>query len=411
MGFFSRFENKMEDTFEGAAGKMSKAPISPVQIAKKAEKQMRREVMVGAGREYAPTLYTVLVNPDDDARLFGYYPTLAGEIETYLDAKAAQEGYIMDGAPLVRFVVDDGLKHGKLDVIAELVSAPIVSQLRNEELQRYGLLPNQSQHPAPYAQQPQGQPQGGYDDGNWDQGPNGYGAYENDNWDNNQNGYDEYADGEGYEGYAGYDGRDGYDAYADSINPEPEPAAPQRKPPLPYVPEEEIDRSIDYGEYTFNSEDFEDYREKAMNSSEFGEEIDYPQAYGQQSAPVADPQSQQPAQRQTPNTVTFTGGEGAAPNQHVVHARITDLTYQRSYDLAGTSVTIGRETYNDIVVQDINASRKHAELRLNHQGIWTITDLKSMNGTLVNGISVASHPLYPGDVITIGKTDFEFTVY
>ena len=36
MGFFSRFENKMEDTFEGAADKISNAPISPVQIEKKA---------------------------------------------------------------------------------------------------------------------------------------------------------------------------------------------------------------------------------------------------------------------------------------------------------------------------------------------------------------------------------------
>ena len=34
--------------------------------------------MVGAGKQYAPTLYTVLVNPQDDQRLFGYYPTLAG---------------------------------------------------------------------------------------------------------------------------------------------------------------------------------------------------------------------------------------------------------------------------------------------------------------------------------------------
>ncbi|MCQ5071838.1 FhaA domain-containing protein, partial [Adlercreutzia sp. DFI.6.23] len=41
---------------------MGAAPLSPVQIAKKAEKQMRREKMVGAGKQYAPTLYTVLVN-------------------------------------------------------------------------------------------------------------------------------------------------------------------------------------------------------------------------------------------------------------------------------------------------------------------------------------------------------------
>ena len=56
MGLLSKFEGKMEDTVEGAADRMGAAPLSPVQIAKKAEKQMRREKMVGAGKQYAPTL-------------------------------------------------------------------------------------------------------------------------------------------------------------------------------------------------------------------------------------------------------------------------------------------------------------------------------------------------------------------
>lgn len=139
MGLLSRFEGKMEDTVEGAADRMGAAPLSPVQIAKKAEKQMRREKMVGAGKQYAPTLYTVLVNADDDERLFGYYPTLAGETETYLAAKASEHGLIMDGQPLVRFIVDEELKHGKFEVIAEMVAAPLVAQLRQEEMERYGL--------------------------------------------------------------------------------------------------------------------------------------------------------------------------------------------------------------------------------------------------------------------------------
>ncbi len=359
MSIFSKFEGKMEDTFEGAAGNMSKAPISPVQIAKKAEKQMRRETMVGAGKQYAPTLYTVLVNPDDDSRLFGYYPTLAGETETYLSGKAAEEGLTMDGRPLVRFIVDEGLKHGKFDVIAEMVAAPIVEQLRSEELERYGIAPRRRQsQPIP---QGYGNPQPAQPQQPMQPALQGYG-YANDAWN----------DGYGYE----------------------QPVEAQRKPPLPYVPEEEIDRSIDYGEYTFNSEDFEDYRTKA-------ESQDIPQAYNDQQ-PIP--------QVQAANTVAFSGGEDTAPDHSIVQARLIDRTYQRPYDLAGTLVTMGRESGNDIVVQDINASRRHAELRMNTQGIWVVTDLSSMNGTLVNGVSVASHPLYPGDIITIGKTDFEFTL-
>ncbi|MCD8316531.1 MAG: DUF3662 and FHA domain-containing protein [Eggerthellaceae bacterium] len=176
----------MEDTVEGAASKMGNSPLSPVQIAKKAEKQMKREKMVGAGKQYAPTLYTVLVNPEDDKRLFGYYPTLAGETQTYLAAKAAEEGLIMDGEPLVRFIVDDELKKGKFEVIAEMVAAPLIEKLHQEEMERYGLAPQrptpqqrnnilygnaaqgQNQQYQPQRQQNAGQyrqPQGGYQQG------------------------------------------------------------------------------------------------------------------------------------------------------------------------------------------------------------------------------------------------------
>ena len=139
MGFFSKFENKVEDGIDGIGDSLGNFPINPVQISKKAEKMMRREKMVGAGKQYAPTLYTVLVNAMDDAKLFGYYPTLAGETETYLQAQSNNNGLFMDGAPLVRFIVDDSLKSGKFDVIAEVVAAPIIKQLRGEEMERYGI--------------------------------------------------------------------------------------------------------------------------------------------------------------------------------------------------------------------------------------------------------------------------------
>ena len=43
MGFFSKFERRVEDGFDDMGDKFFDSPISPVQIAKKAEKQMRRE--------------------------------------------------------------------------------------------------------------------------------------------------------------------------------------------------------------------------------------------------------------------------------------------------------------------------------------------------------------------------------
>ena len=412
MGFLSRFEGRMEDTFEGAADKMFDAPISPVQIAKKAEKQMRREKMVGAGKQYAPTLYTVLVNPDDDRRLMGYYPTLAGETETYLTAKASEQGLVMDGQPLVRFIVDEDLKHGKFDIIAEAVAAPIIAQLRAEEMHRYGLAaaPAPGGYGAPAQPYPAPRPQA--------PAPQQYGGY-------NQ-GYAAPAPAPApYGGYDQHDPQGQYDPAPMNVDAYGQPQQ------LPYVPEDEIDRSIDYGEYTFDSRDFDEQRD-SIQPLDRPEAVD-PFASGAAAAgagvaagavagagmgaatsqPYPAPQPQPQAQpRMAAETVVFAGGQQAAtpmPAQAAVRARLIDTTNNRAYDLASARLLIGRESKNDIAVHDVNASRTHAELRFEPQGVWTITDLGSTNGTLVNGREVATQPLSEGDRITIGMTNFMFT--
>jgi hypothetical protein len=131
----------MENAVDAAAGAVFSSSIEPAQIAKKAEKRMKSARLVGAGRQYAPTLYNVLVSQVDDQRLFGFYPTIAAEVETYLMAKGADAGLDFDGRPLVRFIVDAKLRKGRFDVIAENVAAPIVRQLRDEEMAYYGITP------------------------------------------------------------------------------------------------------------------------------------------------------------------------------------------------------------------------------------------------------------------------------
>lgn len=392
MGLFSRFEHKMEDAVEGAADKMASPPISPVQIAKKAAKQMRREAMVGAGKEYAPTLYTVLVNSDDDQRLFGYYPTLAGETETYLVSKAQEDGLSLDGTPLVRFVVDDSLRHGKFDVIAEAVASPIVEQLRQEEFERYGIAPHRTSMPAnrPHERRAAARGQAVR------AGASRAGAAAL---------HPDAPPAAAAAGTSAALGAGAYDAqairagYANSSFEFGERAqAPARKPPLPYVPEDQIDRSIDYGEYTFNSEDFEGYDERRRAQAGAG-------VGGEQQDADSAPQPR------ASHTVSFTAGNSTKlPDRHAVRARLVNTSYNRTYDLAGTRVAIGRATDNDIVVQDISASRNHAQMVFTPQGAWTITDLGSTNGTVVNGQRIAQHILRNGDQIVIGKTAFQFIV-
>jgi ABC transport system ATP-binding/permease protein len=72
------------------------------------------------------------------------------------------------------------------------------------------------------------------------------------------------------------------------------------------------------------------------------------------------------------------------------------------------SATIGRANDNDIVIQDVLASRHHAFLLQSPLGT-EIRDAHSVNGTFVNGVRVGSAVLGEGDVITIGNVDLVFT--
>jgi pSer/pThr/pTyr-binding forkhead associated (FHA) protein len=70
-------------------------------------------------------------------------------------------------------------------------------------------------------------------------------------------------------------------------------------------------------------------------------------------------------------------------------------------------MSIGRGGANDIVVRDLLASRRHAELVVGPVGV-EIVDLDSANGTFVNGRRVERAVLRLDDVVAIGHHLFRF---
>ena len=79
----------------------------------------------------------------------------------------------------------------------------------------------------------------------------------------------------------------------------------------------------------------------------------------------------------------------------------------RTVQLDHEVLTIGRLSDCEVVVADKGASRRHAQLR-SKDGVWTLTDLGSTNGTRLNGQTVQTRALEDGDRITIGTTVLEF---
>jgi adenylate cyclase len=79
-------------------------------------------------------------------------------------------------------------------------------------------------------------------------------------------------------------------------------------------------------------------------------------------------------------------------------------------DHESVAVSLGRDPTSQICLEDQSASRRHA--RIDFVGDhFKIVDLKSSNGTFVNGEKIEESILEDGDVITIGQTTFVFEAF
>ena len=76
--------------------------------------------------------------------------------------------------------------------------------------------------------------------------------------------------------------------------------------------------------------------------------------------------------------------------------------------LRARSYTIGRGVSCDVMLFDKEISRAHCEIRATDDGV-IISDLGSLNGTVVDGEKIKSKSLLGGEIIKLGLTSLEFT--
>ena len=79
------------------------------------------------------------------------------------------------------------------------------------------------------------------------------------------------------------------------------------------------------------------------------------------------------------------------------------LDGKRHIKLRQPIVTIGRHLDSDIILDDPSVSRQHVQLRWRYDR-FTLLDLGSKAGTLVNNKLISQHLLKNGDVIRLGHT-------
>jgi len=73
-------------------------------------------------------------------------------------------------------------------------------------------------------------------------------------------------------------------------------------------------------------------------------------------------------------------------------------------------IRIGRDVENEWQIDDLNVSRTHAEIVQNNSGSYEVVDLKSTNGTFLNGTRIKREVLRTGDIIAVGGFARRFTL-
>ena len=119
-----------------------------------------------------------------------------------------------------------------------------------------------------------------------------------------------------------------------------------------------------------------------------------------------------PAEAPSGRTMIYsTAGRVAEPLEERARARQDTalLIYEGKRLVVGSSgATLGRSRQCDLMLDDPNVSRTHAEVRP-RGGSWVLTDLGSTNGSRVNGRQVeGSEVLKPGDELELGTSQITF---
>lgn len=378
MNFIRTFESRVSDAF-GAAPQGYTAPFSFKRLAKLVAKELEAETYVIDGVDTAPALYTVLVSSVDDTAMRLLYPQLTQEIVSFVEAEAKHKQYVFVGEPLARFIVDNKLRAGKFAVFAENVDAVTLEHLRDEEI---AFLSGSSAVGGAAADLSAARPA--------------------------------RSERPVLGALARRRARQ-QAAPAPAAAPTPARPAATQQPSLETLPsvDPETDDSAAMGLDIVPVDLLDDQlRAAAFEPQAPRQEIGVMTSVPAAPAVEGEPQPAVPLTQRRTSTAGSTGPivlEDPSADEPAT-CLLVDRQSGRTYMGVAPVTGIGRARLTgNIVLRDPNVSRRHAELVFDEAtATWSIRDLGSTNGTMVNNVEVTNCALRDGDLVTVGLMNLEF---
>jgi hypothetical protein len=120
MNALRTLENMIAGLVEGTFGRVFKAEVRPMELARKLAREMDENKTASVSRVYAPNEYSVWLSPRDRARYEGVEGEVIDELCAYLLEHARGEDLALASRPSITFHTDEQLKLGEFGIEARL---------------------------------------------------------------------------------------------------------------------------------------------------------------------------------------------------------------------------------------------------------------------------------------------------
>jgi hypothetical protein len=132
MNALRTLENMIAGLVEGTFGRVFKAEVRPMELARKLAREMDENRTTSVSRVYAPNEYSVWLSPKDRARYEGVEHEVIDELCAYLLEHARGEDLALASSPRIAFHTDEQLQLGEFGIEARLAKSEEGSQEEGE---------------------------------------------------------------------------------------------------------------------------------------------------------------------------------------------------------------------------------------------------------------------------------------
>jgi hypothetical protein len=131
--FLDFFEGSIERVVEGSLGRLLPSKIQPAEIARRIERELTVQQVIGIDGPIAPNAFHVILNPGDFSQFEGYQDQFTTELSDWVASLCNDRGFAMVGPVRIQIDVDPRVARRTFRVSAAMLAGTDDSATMIEE--------------------------------------------------------------------------------------------------------------------------------------------------------------------------------------------------------------------------------------------------------------------------------------